>query len=562
MPPDRHDPVGRFGISGKGEVMSNEIITALYCRLSQEDYSSGESNSISNQKDFLQKYAAENGFENTRFYVDDGYSGVDFSRPDFTRMMTDAEAGKIGTIITKDLSRLGRDHVQVGLLTEDRFPRLGIRYIAVADGYDTAEPHSNALAIAPFYNIINEFWVRQTSEKVRAAYKVKAERGEWIGTKPPYGYMKDPTAPNKHIVPNPETAPVVRQIFDWFISGKKFAEIAEMLEERKVYTPSYYYYIKYGKELTSLDKEHPYTWSANSVTEIIDNEVYIGNSISLKTEVLSYKVRKRRDNPPEKQIVKEHTHKAIIDETTWEIARQLRSSKRRYTRKGYKSIFSGLVYCADCGSKMTLKGKKIKDGYSYSFICSRYRHFKAEGCTIHFISEKALSALTLQMIQTVASAASNNEESFKKAVNNASGKELEKTIAASKKKLAKANLRLKDIRKITKALYEDKVKGVISEADFKAMSADFSDEKAALEVEVSALNNEIETLRAKTSEANNLIALAKKYSEVTELNLEIVNAFIEKILVHEKMRSEGKTSQAVEFVFKGIGKIDLETFGL
>ena len=542
--------------------MSNEIITALYCRLSQEDYSSGESNSISNQKDFLQKYAAENGFENTRFYVDDGYSGVDFSRPDFTRMMTDAEAGKIGTIITKDLSRLGRDHVQVGLLTEDRFPSLGIRYIAVADGYDTAEPHSNALAIAPFYNIINEFWVRQTSEKVRAAYKVKAERGEWIGTKPPYGYMKDPTAPNKHIVPNPETAPVVRQIFDWFISGKKFAEIAEMLEERKVYTPSYYYYIKYGKELTSLDKEHPYTWSANSVTEIIDNEVYIGNSISLKTEVLSYKVRKRRDNPPEKQIVKEHTHKAIIDETTWEIARQLRSSKRRYTRKGYKSIFSGLVYCADCGSKMTLKGKKIKDGYSYSFICSRYRHFKAEGCTIHFISEKALSALTLQMIQTVASAASNNEESFKKAVNNASGKELEKTIAASKKKLAKANLRLKDIRKITKALYEDKVKGVISEADFKAMSADFSDEKAALEVEVSALNNEIETLRAKTSEANNLIALAKKYSEVTELNLEIVNAFIEKILVHEKMRSEGKTSQAVEFVFKGIGKIDLETFGL
>ena len=538
--------------------MSNERFTALYCRLSQEDYNTGESNSIENQKYILKKYAEENNFTPYKIFVDDGYSGVDFDRPGFKDMMNDVEAGIISTIITKDLSRLGRDHVQVGLLTEDRFPRLGIRFIAVADGYDTADPNSNNAAAAPFYNIINEYWVRQTSQKVRASCKAKAERGEWVGTKPPYGYMKDPAAPTKHLVPNPETAPIVRKIFDLFTSGVKYSEIAAILEKDRVYSPSYYYYVKNGKEIVPVDKERPYYWAARTITDILDNDVYIGNTTSLKTEVLSYKVHKRLRNPPEKQVVTENTHEAIVSREVWEIAQKLRSSRRRFTKSGYKSIFAGLVYCADCGAKLSCRSSRIKGGVSYFFICSSYRSRKGTPCTIHTISEKALYSLALQAIHIVTAVAANCEESFKKAVTNASDKEVKKTISANQRALKKASARQEEVRKIVKALYEDKVKGVISEDDFKSMSADYSEERSALEAEISMLSDEVKALERKAVSAEEFIALAKKYTNISELNTEIVNLFFEKIIVHERVKTAGKVSQEIEFVFKGIGKISIE----
>ena len=538
--------------------MSNNKITALYCRLSQEDYSSGESNSIENQKYILQKYAEENSLVPYQFYVDDGYSGVYFDRPGFKAMMNDVEAGLIETIITKDLSRLGRDHVQVGMYTENIFPSKGIRFIAVADGYDTADPSSNSAAVAPFYNIINEYWVRQTSQKVRASCKAKAERGEWVGTKPPYGYMKDPAAPTKHLVPNPETAPVVRRIFDLFTSGMKYSEIAAILEKDRVYSPSYYYYVKTGKEIVPVDKKRPYYWSARTITDILDNDAYIGNTTSLRTEVLSFKVHKRLKNPPEKQVVTKNTHEAIVSKEIWEIAQKLRSSRRRFTKTGYKSIFAGLVFCADCGAKLNCRSSRTNNGVSYFFICSSYRSKKGTPCTIHTISEKALYSLALQAIHIVTAVAANCEESFIKAVTNASDKEVKKTISANQRALKKASARQEEVRKIVKALYEDKVKGVISEDDFKSMSADYSEERSALEAEISMLSDEVKALERKAVSAEEFIALAKKYTNISELNTEIVNLFFEKIIVHERVKTAGKVSQEIEFVFKGIGKISIE----
>lgn len=533
-------------------------ITALYCRLSNEDYSSGESNSIENQKYMLEQYAKEHKFENTKFYVDDGFSGANFERPAFKQMMSDADNGDIAVIITKDLSRLGRDYVQIGLLTEDRFPSMGIRYIAVNDGYDTADPDSNTLSIAPFYNIINEFLVKQTSQKIRATYKAKAERGEWVGTRAPYGYMKDPAAPNKHLVPDPDASLVVRRIYDMFAMGISLAEIIRKLEEGKIYNPSYYYYKKYGVALKDTDEDYPYLWTFRTLADILDNPVYIGHTQALKEHKVSYKSKKMIRNPKEAQIFTENTHEAIIDEVTWDIVRQMRSSRRRRTKEGYKSIFAGIVFCADCKAKLTCRTTQNKNNVRHTFVCSNYRNQKGEPCSIHTISEKALYDLTLQAIQIITSAAAGYEDEFKKIIISSTEQDAKKAIAVSEKKLKSANARLDEIRKIVKSLYEDKVTSVISDNDFKHMNADYTQERELLETEILQQEAEIKKQKSAVSDTDRFIRLSKKYEDITELTIEILNVFIDKILVHERIKKGSKVVQKVEFIFKGIGKINFE----
>ncbi|MBR1750426.1 MAG: recombinase family protein [Ruminococcus sp.] len=453
---------------------------------------------------------------------------------------------------------MGRNHIGVGLYTEEIFPKLGVRYIAVNDGYDTANLNSSAIDIAPFYNIINEFWVRQTSQKVRATYKAKAERGEYVGTRPPYGYIKDPVAPTKHIVPDPQTAAVVKLIFDLCAEGKKISEITSFLEKSKVYNPSYYYFAKAGKKVVAFDEKFLYTWSNRTISDILENVVYIGHTLCLKTEVLSYKVKKRLKNPSEKQVLTENTHEPIIDKTTWEIVQQIRSNKRRYTKSGYKSIFAGLLFCADCGAALTMRTSKTNSGESYHFICSNYRKKKGQRCTIHTVSEKVLYDQTLAAIQLITSIANSAESEFREAITQTTVKETKTAISANTKRLNKATVRLDEIRKIVKKLYEDNVSGKVSDEDYKSMSEDFASERKSLETDISALQTEIETLKNKVSGVDEFIGIAKKYTNITELNLEIVNSFLEKIIVHERVKSDKGISQQIEFVFKGIGKVDLE----
>ena len=539
--------------------MSNEKITALYCRLSPDEEKLGEKTSIENQMYILGKYAEERGFSNIIFYVDSYDRGVIFERDGFQEMLSDIEADKISTVIVKDTSRFGRERIMTGYYTDILFPLKGIRFISYNDGFDSGVPDLIANEMMPMKQLFDEYWVKQTSKAVRSTYKAKAQRGEWVGTKPPYGYMKDPNAPTKHIVPNPETAPVVRQIFDLFTSGVKYSEIIAILEEQKIYSPSYYYFTKTGKEIVPVDKERPYYWAQRTLTDILDNDVYIGNTTSLKTEIVSYKVHKRLKNPPEKQVVTENTHEAIVDRDMWEIAQQLRANKRRYTKSGYKSIFAGLVYCADCGAKLSCRSSKNKSGTSYTFICSAYRSGKGKSCTIHTISEKVLNSLTLQTLNAVTAAARESEKEFRELVTLTEEKELKKAASANQKKLKKSSARLNEISKIIKSLYEDKVSEVIDSETFKTLNADYSAEKKALEAEIAQLEAETTSVRDKLDGVNKFVELARKYTEISELTTEIVNSFIEKIIVHERVKgADNKITQEIEFVFKGIGKINLE----
>ena len=339
--------------------------------------------------------------------------------------------------------------------------------------------------------------------------------------------------------------------------GKKNSEIIAFLEQNKVYTPSYYYYMRTGKKIVALNEDFPYTWSNRTISDILENVVYIGHTLSLQTEVISYKVKKRLKNPAEKQVFTPNTHELIIDRNTWEIVQQIRSSRRRPTKSGYKSIFAGLIFCADCGSKLTMRTSKTKSGESHYFICSNYRKKKGDPCTIHTISEEVLYSQTLLSIQNMTSFAEDSESEFRTQITQATESETKKAMSASMKKLNKATSRLDKIRKIIRKLYEDNVSGKVSDADYKSMSEDFAAERKSLEAEITALQSEIKALKSKASGADGFIRLAKKYADITELDTEILNTFVEKIVVHERVKTDGGFTQQIEFVFKGIGKVDL-----
>ncbi len=347
----------------------NQKITALYCRLSQEDENKGDSDSIINQRAILTKYAEQNGFTNLQFFVDDGYSGVSFNRPGIQKIFELMKAGKVETLITKDLSRLGRNYIEVGNYIEFEFPRLNVRYIAVNDNFDSLYSEGNEYA--PFKNLFNEWFARDTSKKIRAVLKAKAERGERVSTQTPYGYKKDPDVKG-HLLINEETAPVVKMIYDLCAAGNGPRIIAIMLKEQKILKPSAYLYQQSGKYGCVTDTEDVYGWSDRSVAGILDNEVYLGHTVNCKSTVASYKDKRKINHPESEWLRFENTHDAIIDETTWELVRKVRAGKRRRNNMGEINKYSGLLFCADCGSKLYFVRGKTITPESYNFICSRH----------------------------------------------------------------------------------------------------------------------------------------------------------------------------------------------
>lgn len=322
------------------ELRSNQTMTALYCRLSQEDELAGESNSIHNQKQILQEYADRNGFQNPRFFVDDGYSGVTFDRPAYLEMMAEVEAGQVSTIIVKDHSRLGRNRLVVGILLEETFAQYHVRYIAI-NGID------DSIAVR---DLFNEWHARDTSKKVKAVIMASARRGERIGTSAPYGYKKDEENP-KHLVPDEQTAPVVARIFELCAGGLGPDKIARILTQEQILTPTAYAYRTRGVRHSALNLDRPYAWSGSTVAGILDHEEYIGNTISCRTYTPSFKSKKSLLNPPDKILRFEGTHEPLIDLDTWEIVQRVRQGKRRPTKMGQQDMLSGLVYCRDCGSR-------------------------------------------------------------------------------------------------------------------------------------------------------------------------------------------------------------------
>ena len=382
-------------------------ITALYCRLSSDDGNEGDSNSIVNQKAILGKYASDKGFPNPQFYVDDGYSGTNFNRPDFIRLMDDVNAGLIGTIIVKDMSRLGRDYLKVGFYTEITFPEADVRFIAINDGVDSESAVDNDFT--PFRNIINEWYAKDTSKKIRAVFKAKGMSGKHLVTIPPYGYKKDSQDKQKWLV-DEEAANVVKQIYSLCTKGYGPTQIARILTERKIDTPGIYKR-KHGLPVTSLLPEFPEIWCTEAVKKILENPSYLGHTVNFRTRKKSYKSKKKLYNPPEEWVIFKNTHEAIIDEDTYETLQRIRSAKRRPSAMGEMNVFSGLVYCADCGKKMYLCRCTTMKQKEY-FNCSTYRKKTRSLCSSYQITVEAVEKIVLADLQRVFAMAKDREKDF------------------------------------------------------------------------------------------------------------------------------------------------------
>ena len=536
--------------------MSNQDkITALYCRLSKDDLNVGDSDSIVHQRAILEKYAADNCFPNVRVFIDDGYSGVSFERPGFQEMYKLIEAGKVGIVITKDLSRLGRNYIEVGNFTEFVFPRYGVRYIAINDNYDSLFSDNNELA--PFKNLFNEWYARDTSKKIRSVFKAKAERGERLNDRIPYGYRPDPASGKKYsLLVNEETAPVVKLIYNLCAEGNGPNAIAAILKEKEIYKPSMYRYLHDGF-LGKTDINDPYGWNGKTVGNILDNEVYLGHTVMWKSSVVSFKDKRVVARPKEEQYRFENTHEPIISKETWEIVREVRGGKRRKTSMGEVSKFSGLVYCADCGCKHYFVRKRAWKPENYGFICSRYRkHLGEEICTPHKIRESVLDVIVLEEINKALYCARNNKKEFVDYISRKSSSQTRRELNAKTSELAKAEKRIKELKSLFKRLYEDNVLGRISGEQYRMLSADYNDEQKQLESKLPELNKEIAALNSECTNVQHFMDLAKKYVCITELTPEILRTFISKIVVHERAVKHSKTApQQIDIYFRYIGNL-------
>ena len=527
--------------------LESDKITALYCRLSRDDELAGESNSITNQKSILSKYAKDNNFQNIKFFVDDGYSGTTFTRPAFMEMMELAESGKIGTIIVKDHSRLGRNRLVVGQLLEEDFVRLNIRYIAIMDNIDSSKGLNDFLPIQDWFN---EMHAKNTSQKVRAVLKNKGESGISLANNVPYGYKKDENDKTKWLV-DETSAEVVKEIFNLFIQGHGTFEIARILRERKVLTPSEY---NASISTNSNNQEYQYKWCGTTVAGILDRQEYIGDTVNFKSTTRSYKDKTRVNLPKEDRKIFKNTHEPIIDEYTWNIAKQLRNSRKKRAKSGKKSIFSGLLFCNDCGKKMYFQSPvvdlKAKDHYR----CSSYKH-DTSACTSHYISDDALQSIVLENIQKVISYMKDYEDLFIREQLAKSTQDEIKKISKSKKELEKAKARIIEIDNLFMHIYEDNVSGKISDDRFRNLSFNYDKEQQELKTKIEQLSKDIENTEKKDTDITQFISNVKKYTEIDHLTAEILNELIEKIVIHQQEKIDGKKVQEIDIYYRGVGII-------
>lgn len=532
--------------------MSNLKKTALYCRLSQDDGLEGDSNSIQNQKNILQKFAEDHHFPNPCFYVDDGFSGGNFQRPAFQQMISDMENGEIGIIVTKDLSRLGRNQLHTGLYIEERFPMFGVRYIAINDNVDTDSSESNDLM--PFKNLFNEWFIRDTSRKIRAVLKAKAERGERLGTRAPYGYIKDPET--KKLAVDDEAAAIVRRIFAMCASGNGPSQIARILKKEQVLTPTMYAYTRYGMNHTCLDTAHPYNWSDSAIANLLENEIYLGNTVNMKYSTKSYKDKRRVEHSREECLVFKDTHPALITQEVWDIVQRVRKNRRRPTKMEEQNKYSGLVFCADCGSNMVLHRARTTSASYNHFTCRTYKK-DGESCTGHYIRECVLDEVVLEDLRRVTAMARERPEEFAAYIGSKQSAEIQREIRRQEKELAAMRKQKAELDAIFKKLYEDSVLSRITTEQFQMLSSSYTEEQNQIAAGIPQKEADIQRLRETVSGTDGFLDKAKRYMDITELTPELLRLFIEKIVVHEKEVKWSKHApQTVEIYYNGIGFID------
>ena len=530
-------------------------ITALYCRLSCDDEKQGDSNSIIHQREMLSKYAKEHGFLNTEFFVDDGYSGTNFNRPDWQRLSGLIDEGKIGTIIVKDMSRLGRDYLQVGMYTEMVFPNNDIRFIAINNGVDSVNGTENDMT--PFINIFNEFYAKDTSRKIRAVAKAKGESGKPLATQPPYGYLKDPND-KTHWIIDEEAAKVVREIYSLCVNGYGPSQIANILAERGVDSPSIHFK-KIGLTYSSLaSKSTPDTfWAQRTIALILDKMEYTGCTVNFKTHIKSYKNKKTISNPRDEWRIFENTHEAIISKETFDAVQRIRDGKRVRNNLGEMPMLSGMVYCADCGSKLyQVRGKGWPHDKEY-MVCASYRKKSKQTCSSHRIRNAVLEQLILERLQEVMAYAKENEDKFIELVTAQSRKEMEKSLREAKKEYDAAKARCSKLDDIIQRLYEDNVDGKISDERFQKLSMTYEEEQSRLKARIAELDALLLEEKEKSLNTDNFLSMVREYTEIKELNCEVIRTFIDRILVHKVEKVDGKKCQAIDIYYNGIGKVTI-----
>jgi DNA invertase Pin-like site-specific DNA recombinase len=523
-----------------------EKITALYCRLSRDDEQEGLSGSIKNQQDILEKYAAENGFTNTRVFIDDGYSGTNFNRPAFNEIMQLGEEGKIGTLIVKDHSRLGRNRLVVGSLMEEDFDRMGIRYIAIMDNIDTANGISD---LVPMQDLFNEWHAKNTSDKVRRVFKSKGELGKPLTSNPPYGYMKDPEDKNKWIIDEP-AAEIVRRIFDMCISGLGPEQIARQLSREQIMTPTEYWN-SIGRKCSSTPEASNH-WCCAMVSKVLSRQEYCGDTVNFRSSTKSFKNKKRVDRPKEDWMIFENTHPAIIDRETFAIVQNLRKNKHRPDRRGIISIFSGMVFCGECGSKMYFRSRECAKYDKPSFACSRYI-MNRQQCSMHYIREAALKEIVLENLRRVFLNIQFFESEFVKKQIDCYNSEKQRELQSKQHELEKAKNRITEIDKLIQRLYEDNVSGKLNDERFNKLSDTYEDEQKALRENVTELEHYLSTEIDKTVSVQKFVQKVKKIMEPKELTSELVHEFIDKIVVHEARYLDNKRYQIVDIYYRGVG---------
>ena len=530
-------------------------ITALYERLSRDDEQVGESNSIQNQKMYLEEYARQHGLRNIRHFWDDGYTGTNFNRPGFNALLSEIEAGHVATLIVKDLSRFGRNYLQVGYYTEVVFPKKGVRFIAINNSVDSAKPSDNDFT--PFLNIMNEWYAKDTSKKVRAIKRMQAERGERSGSKPPYGYKKK-DAQSKEIIPDEATAPVVCRIFELCAAGKGPNQIARILTGEQILNPTNQYYQATGTACNHLDTTRPYSWCGKTVANILENIVYLGHTLSMKHTTLSYKNKKQIRRPESEQILVKNTHAPLVSQELWEIVQEVRRHKRRPPKHMEEpNLFSGLAYCSDCGQYLVLcRTEKMRED-QYYFRCSTYGKRGKDACTPHQIREVDLKQIVLDDLRRVTHFARMKERQFAEYINQKNTLELRREINRVQKELDAMRRRDGELSALFKRLYEDNVLGRVTNEQFRMLSADYNGEQKELESAIPAKEEQLERLKASVANVDAFIEKAKQNTAIDVLTPQLLRLFIQRIEIGERTKKHSRSAgQSVRIVYRDIGALD------
>ena len=546
-------------------------ITALYERLSRDDEQIGDSNSIVNQKTMLESYAAQRGFTNIVHYTDDGWSGANFERPSWKQLVADIEAGKVGCVIAKDMSRVGRDYLQTGFYTEVLFSQHNVRFIAISNGVDSEDQSTGEFA--PFINIMSEWYVRDCSRKQKAQYQVRGRSGKPVTNTIPYGFKKDPEVKHHWLV-DEEAAAVVRRIFQLSVEGRAPGQIAKVLMEDKVERPSYYL-AKQGRGTcqSKTDMSRPYDWTDSTIRSILAKQEYMGHTVNFRAYKPSYKEKKMIKRPQSEWLIFENTHEAIVDPETWQLAQRVRQTVRRTDTTGVANPLTGLLFCADCGAKMhnhKSAGRAVREGrepdpesglypndhYNCSTYMLTYRRSERKCCG-HYISTKDVRALILDTIRTVSTYAISDEKGFVEKIRAASQIQQDNAAKELKRKLNRDRKRSSELDGLIQKLYESFATGSLSEKRFKVLSDGYEREQEDLETAIAQEQAELDAFNADTDRAGQFLDLVKRYTDFSVLTNQMILEFVDKIMVHAPDRSSGERTQEVDIYLRFIGKFDM-----